>query len=63
MSGRGCWKDTDGREGTLMWDRGDSRSGSECEGKVGGEEVGPGRGPWWESGRGNVPMPLSRVLV
>lgn len=46
-----------------MWDRGESGSGSGCEGEVEGEEVGPGLEAWWESGRGNVPMPLSRVLV
>lgn len=61
MAGRGCGQDTGGGEGTLTWGWGESGSG--CEGEQEGEEAGSDLGAWWESGRGKVPMPLSRVLV
>lgn len=61
MAGRGCGQDTGGGEGTLTWGWGESGSG--CEGEEEGEEAGSDLGAWWESGRGKVPMPLSRVLV
>lgn len=61
MAGQGCGQDTGGGEGTLTWGRG--KSGSRCKGEMEGGKVDSDLGAWWESGRGKVPMPLSRVLV